>query len=60
MSVFKAAKKPFEVNKGNVKNIIDTFILLSNSDKLMKEMADLQLESLFERIGAQGNEDLET
>ena len=38
---FKALKKPFEVSKGNVKNIIDTFILLSNSEKLMDEMASI-------------------
>lgn len=40
----KALKKPFEVSKVNIKNIIDTFILLSNSEKLMTEIAELKLD----------------
>jgi hypothetical protein len=51
---FKAAKKPFEVKKANVKNIIDTFILLSNSDNLMKQIADAKLDSLIGVIDVKG------
>lgn len=57
---FKAVKKPLEVSKVNVKNIIDTFILLSNSDLLMKEIADLQLDILFDKVDVKGNDELET
>lgn len=57
---FKAAKKPFEVRKGNVRNIVDTFILLSNSDNLMKQIADEQLDSLIGVIDVKGNDELET
>lgn len=57
---FKAAKKPFEVNKTNVKNIIDTLILLSNSDNLMKEIADLQIDLLIDLVDVKDHEELDT
>jgi hypothetical protein len=60
VAVFKASKKPLEVSKVNVKNIVDTFILLSNSENLMKEIADLNLDLLLDRLDVNGKSDLET
>jgi hypothetical protein len=36
---FKAQRQKEEVNWVNVKNIIDTFVLLANSDKLLSIMS---------------------
>jgi hypothetical protein len=36
---FKAQRQKEEVNWVNVKNIIDTFLLLANSDKLLSIMS---------------------
>ena len=57
---FKAVKKPLEVSKVNVKNIIDTFILLSNSEPLMKAIADLQIDLLIEQVDVSNHEELDT
>lgn len=58
---FTASKKAFhETNKENIKNIIDTFILLSNSDVLMKEMAELNLDTLIDYVDIKGKEELDT
>lgn len=48
------------MNQQNTKNIIDTFILLANSEVLLKEMAHLNLDMILERINTFKSDDIET
>jgi hypothetical protein len=53
-------KDEIMLNLQNIKNILDTFILLANSDKLIKEMSALKLDLIFERVNTLKKEEIET
>ena len=48
-AAFKAMikKAEFQINQQNTKNILDTFVLLANSEKLQKQMADINLDMII-------------
>jgi hypothetical protein len=48
------------MNQQNTKNIIDTYILMGNSEKLLKEMANLNLDMILQRINTFKSDDIET
>jgi hypothetical protein len=48
------------MNQQNTKNIIDTCILLANSEKLLKEMANLNIDMILQRINTFKSDDIET
>jgi|LauGreDrversion4_2_1035121.scaffolds.fasta_scaffold2090364_1 hypothetical protein len=48
------------MNQQNTKNIIDTYILLANSEKLLKEMANLNIDMILQRINTFKSDDIET
>ena len=48
------------MNQQNTKNIVDTYILMANSEKLLKEMANLNLDMILQRINTFKSDDIET
>jgi hypothetical protein len=53
-------KEEYQISQPNTKSILDTFVLLGNSEKLLKQMADLNMDQVFSAINTLKNEEIET
>ena len=51
-------KEENQISLANTKSIIDTFVLLANSEKLLKKMADLNMDEIISAVNTLKNEDL--
>lgn len=53
-------KEDDQISQANTKSILDTFVLLANSEKLLKQMADLNIDEIISAANTLKNEDLMT
>lgn len=53
-------KEESQISLPNTKNILDTLIIMANSDKLLQELSDLKVDTILENVITRGSDELST
>lgn len=53
-------KEESQISLPNTKNILDTLIIMANSDKLLQELSDLKVDTILENVITRGSDELNT
>lgn len=53
-------KEESQISLTNTKNILDTLIIMANSDKLLQELSDLKVDIILEKVITKGSDELNT